>query len=66
MKSVPTARIISDEEICTLLSTVNSKGYFLNIVLDIITKYDIKIYNTEGYALHKKILNIYSQLKNSI
>ena len=54
-------KIIPDKDICTLLSTDNSKGYFLNIVLDIITKYDIKIYSTEGYAFHKKILDIYLQ-----
>jgi len=54
-------KIISDKEIYTLLSTSNSKGYFLNIVLEIITKHDIKIYSTEGYALHKKILDIYLQ-----
>jgi hypothetical protein len=54
-------KIISIEGINTLLSTNNSKGYFLNIVLDIITKHDIKIYSTEGYTLHKKILDIYLQ-----
>jgi hypothetical protein len=50
---------ISNEEIYFLLTGYSSKGYFLNIVLDIIIQYDIKIYNGEGYKLHKKILDIY-------
>jgi hypothetical protein len=52
-------KIITKKEIFKLLNSNNSKGYFLNIVLKIITKNDMKLYYGKGYELHKKILQYY-------
>ena len=60
-KSIARNNDITDKEIFELLNPNNSKGYFLNIILSIITQKDIKKYSGYGFDLHKRILDIYLQ-----
>lgn len=53
---------MSCEEIRDLLINQTSKGYLLNLVLADIVQYSTKMYNCEGYSLHRKMLDVYSEL----